>query len=459
MKGAFRHEHGRLGFESTPANLTLNILSQDGATVEEELMTLSRHCLPGLKHCPSENEQYVLLTAAPNLRVVHVRDRSYTLPATVDVHSKPAIDAYFGRFRGVCKDTQGRDPYACEPWADELEQLADEHANLEVFYANYDNHLSALKKLYKMLYEQHEVTGRSHDSAIPLFVTAMTHATAMDADKPPHENLFEPELIGDEQESARYEAFRAMLSAPLEESATHRSLQTFSTNRGINFCMNGGFVTSYTTDWYGWNNCCGAVCGNNERNTCSGQCNSYSPDCSNLCNGMCGPSCNDCWPGICGDCCLWRGCYQHDEDCTDYASVSCVARTVQAVENQIESTSSRSVWCVDGYRSSGSSGGGNGADTCRCECLTVTNLHVSILCLFGHAHIAWCWMQTPTTAIATSPRIVKKAQTAAIAVAVVAATLVRTRTTENAMFPIIVARVPTIQTVATLGTKDLERRK
>ena len=371
LSGALLHAHGRLGFESTPANLTLDILRDDG-TVEEELMTLSRHCLPGTGHCLSETDQYVLLTAAPDLRVVTVRGSSYGLPITVDVHSKPAIDAYFSRFRGVCEG-QAQDPYACEPWADELTQLTDEQATLEVFFAKYDRHLAALKALYATLYEQHDVTGRSHDSAIPLFVTAMTHASAMGADKPQHERLFEPEPNGgDEKESARYEAFRAvMLSAPSsdDESAARRSLQSFSTNRGINFCMNGGFVTSYTTNWYGWNNCCGSVCGNNDRNTCSGTCGSYSPDCSNSCNGMCGPSCDNCWPGICGDCCLWHGCYDHDNDCASYASTTCFARSVQAVEQQVESFSSRSAWCVDGYKGGGSSSSSSsyGTDTCRCE--------------------------------------------------------------------------------------------
>merc|ERR1711865_50715 len=107
-----------------------------------------------------------------------------------------------------------------------------------------------------------------------------------------------------------------------------------------------------------WNNCCGAACGfgscgDGDGCTCNGDCGMYSPDCSSGagCNGMCGPSCDECWPGVCGDCCLWLGCFQHDTDCAvSYWSGSCIGATgVAGVEDAINVMGSRSTWCVEGY--------------------------------------------------------------------------------------------------------------
>ena len=33
------------------------------------------------------------------------------------------------------------------------------------------------------------------------------------------------------------------------------------------------------------------------------------------CLGMCGVGCEDCWPWVCGTCCNWRACYDHDICC------------------------------------------------------------------------------------------------------------------------------------------------
>eukprot|EP01052_Picozoa_sp_SAG31_P018656 SAG31_NODE_1330_length_8749_cov_23.618844_8_plen_406_part_00 len=364
MKGTFAHLYGTVIFESTPANLTLQFLKGHGGT-RESLLTLSRHCLPGTAPCLNEGDQYVLFTAAPALRLVLIRGSTYQLPTDVNVLSKVAIDAYFARFYGSCHTMQ--DAYSCEPWASELSKVttADEHTAIQRFFDEYDHQLSALEGLYDELYKSHEVTGHSYESAIPLFLTALVHASTRDSANIAltATSSLEPDVSLDIQ-AANYEAFRSLMTSP-SANGSRRSLQQFSTNAGISFCMNNGFLTSYTTVWDGWNDCCGAVCGDNDANTCSGTCGSYAPDCSSSCTGMCGPSCNSCWPGICGDCCLWRGCYQHDNDCASYISMSCIGRSVQAVENHLESFGSRSRWCVNGYRTSTS--GNSGGNTCRCE--------------------------------------------------------------------------------------------
>ena len=42
------------------------------------------------------------------------------------------------------------------------------------------------------------------------------------------------------------------------------------------------------------------------------------------CVGMCGKGCR-CWKWVCGDCCLWQGCHQHDRICeTSFWSWECV---------------------------------------------------------------------------------------------------------------------------------------
>lgn len=44
----------------------------------------------------------------------------------------------------------------------------------------------------------------------------------------------------------------------------------------------------------------------------------YGPDCL----GMCGPGCT-CWESVCDDCCVHRGCYDHDLCCDSYFSYGC----------------------------------------------------------------------------------------------------------------------------------------
>ena len=47
------------------------------------------------------------------------------------------------------------------------------------------------------------------------------------------------------------------------------------------------------------------------------------PSEDDLCLGMCGPECN-CWCWLCGDCCFYQGCYEHDVCCrNDVYSFSC----------------------------------------------------------------------------------------------------------------------------------------
>ena len=42
------------------------------------------------------------------------------------------------------------------------------------------------------------------------------------------------------------------------------------------------------------------------------------------CVGMCGRLCS-CWSWLCGDCCLWDGCYQHDLECgRNFLSFACI---------------------------------------------------------------------------------------------------------------------------------------
>ena len=289
IKGTLTHPQGKLLFDSTPSNMTLDVADVDAAPgTADELMTLSRHCLPGTGRCPKEEDQLVILTT-PMVRLVLLRGKTFALPDDVDVRSKTSITRFFGRWRGPCEGQQ------CEPWSDELVQLGaeEEHAAIESYYHEYDTHLAALQQLYHTLFQEHAVTGSSHDSSIPLFVTALTHASATGDSKKPPERLFE--RAADDEEDVRYEAFREAMTAKDWES-TRRSLQQFSTNRDVNcesmqcnhsrlsridrsrclntVCMNGGWVTSYTTNWYGWDNCCGSVCGDNDANVCAGDCGS-----------------------------------------------------------------------------------------------------------------------------------------------------------------------------------------
>ena len=47
-------------------------------------------------------------------------------------------------------------------------------------------------------------------------------------------------------------------------------------------------------------------------------------NCDHECIGMCGRLCW-CWPWLCGDCCYWYGCYQHDRSCGEsFLSFPCL---------------------------------------------------------------------------------------------------------------------------------------
>ena len=41
------------------------------------------------------------------------------------------------------------------------------------------------------------------------------------------------------------------------------------------------------------------------------------------CLGECGPGCNNCWSYVCGTCCYYQGCYDHDVCCDTYFKLAC----------------------------------------------------------------------------------------------------------------------------------------
>ena len=52
---------------------------------------------------------------------------------------------------------------------------------------------------------------------------------------------------------------------------------------------------------------------------------STCPPCQNYeCAGLCGKDCN-CWPWVCGDCCYYQGCFEHDLCCfQDFYTIPCL---------------------------------------------------------------------------------------------------------------------------------------
>ena len=57
----------------------------------------------------------------------------------------------------------------------------------------------------------------------------------------------------------------------------------------------------------------------NNSKTCCGKCTL-----GRECLGMCGPGCK-CWWWLCGGCCFYQGCYDHDLCCETYLSWSCLS--------------------------------------------------------------------------------------------------------------------------------------
>ena len=70
-----------------------------------------------------------------------------------------------------------------------------------------------------------------------------------------------------------------------------------------------------------------SVSSESDGDTCAKMCTTgkcpYYGDRSNYCEGMCGYQCN-CWNFVCGDCCVHRGCLEHDKCCETYWSFKCL---------------------------------------------------------------------------------------------------------------------------------------
>jgi hypothetical protein len=315
------------------------------------------------------------------------------LPHGVDFKSIHAIKAYFQEHK---EQLLG----GVHPSRVNDEDRDDLNAAHGSFMSAYTQHLEPLVGVYSAMYGEHGIVGREHGSAIPLYVLAqdMTSTRAEETTGAPSQKV-------DEEEPAVVTALklkgRAVPSEKVdeEEPAFVQALKLkgrrrAQTEREVNMCEDNGY--SYDTSesgrdgcttWTGrqggrlngcWDWSASGACGHQCKDTRSysgspyrGQCHSYSPECSNECNGMCGPDC-DCWPGVCGDCCVWLGCYEHDGECTRagqswfnfrakwkcYGRVTLDHFVVEAGEAAWGGgASGRQNWCTQGeYEATGSGG-------------------------------------------------------------------------------------------------------
>eukprot|EP01047_Picozoa_sp_COSAG01_P049447 COSAG01_NODE_4903_length_4639_cov_3.876679_2_plen_387_part_00 len=331
LHGSFDHQFGRTEFKSTPSNLTVDsYYSDQGGKVE--LLSISAHCVPDTECATS----YKIFTACKT-RLLMLNSKLYHVPLGVNTRHLPSIEKLFAA--GTSDLTETAD--------------AETQVDINQCYKDFQHHLGApLQSIYDTMYNEYEVTGLSHESAIPLYLTAMALSSAGLDGVTPDPNIKHVPVVTDHTTDGTDASYHAFREAMVTKSQ-RRSLQRFSTNSNINFCMSRGYVNrgDYTFAAKGskndWSTCCGRICGDVRDNKCKGTCGSYKPDCGNSCLGMCGPSCSTCWPGICGDCCKWKGCYQHDQDCNSFISSSCIGRTVQAVWQQASHYGQRK-WCLNG---------------------------------------------------------------------------------------------------------------
>ncbi len=165
-------------------------------------------------------------------------------------------------------------------------------------------------------------------------------------------------------------------------------MQTFSSSRGTCplpterqcgyiYCSDvelydtpGGYFTSSNYNRWTRDLCeAGSKCDDGD-GTFSGSCGDRKPYCGNNadarigCTGMCGNGCYSCWMGVCGDCCNWKGCWEHDH----LAEYNLLGQATTLIEHQDDNwcenghTSGTSRWCQ--YQNDGVCDEAEGTDRC-----------------------------------------------------------------------------------------------
>ena len=153
----FAHELGSLQFESTPRDFSIRTVADQ--TVE--LMGASSHCVVKGDEC-ADADSFRIFSRAPSTRYVLYGEETHRIPADVDLSDKAAVRAWF--FSPGLKSAPVRD--------DEEEKEA------RLFQKNYHEHLSPLVDLHHAMYTEHQIVGRDHPSAMPLYQMALSIANA-----------------------------------------------------------------------------------------------------------------------------------------------------------------------------------------------------------------------------------------------------------------------------------------
>jgi hypothetical protein len=343
-----RHSLGHMLFDSTPNNLSISTEQVDGSIVD--VFSVSHHCVsihvegqwpPPLESDGECAHRVAVMMKPPLAPLISYEGHEFHVPPTIS--SSDAV-AY------------AKDNFLAEHTRGTVERVSVEKRSegTRAFHEQFYQHAQPLYDLYHALYGEHGIVGRDNSNALRLYLLALDliKEHAIWKRRRHRRKLQFGTLIGD-MTTANVAANDPACSAwGVNGAFTPTFSLDSSTNRpkfstGFDYCNNNGYGADYPAhsgtaaashlathklpvSWSGrsgplpW---CGQRCGAYSSGTCSspphcGTGSSQSAANTGWLTGMCGPNHRgsstthsglpECWPGVCGDCCNWKGCWDHD---------------------------------------------------------------------------------------------------------------------------------------------------
>ena len=248
MVGSLIHDAGQMEFASTPHNITIDTLV-DGKKLE--IMSISKHCV---EESPAGcSDEIRVVTAAPSTRILGHGKNMYRIPPIVNVRDNRSVVEFF-HLPGKARMT-----------------AQEEKSELSQFFVDYRDHMAPLRTLHDIMYNEHQITGLTHASAVPIYLTALQiHRTTTSK----HTSGEGTVLVEDSKSSAQgretdedqvldYEHFRqAMEDHTFTDNFKRGRALQFQGSSHYGYCNNHGYVQDhYLYQSWPWSSRdCGSSC-------------------------------------------------------------------------------------------------------------------------------------------------------------------------------------------------------
>eukprot|EP01047_Picozoa_sp_COSAG01_P064516 COSAG01_NODE_8553_length_2744_cov_4.364461_1_plen_524_part_10 len=336
---SLRHNLGHMLFDSSRANLSISTEQIDGSIID--VLSVSHHCVPHAESCA---HPVVAIMKSPSTRMIHYRGHNYHIPPTVS-----ASDA----------EAYAKDSFLAEHASGAAQRVGATYQaeGTHAFHEHFFQHAEPLSNLYHALYGEHGIVGRDNSNALRLYLLALDLIKEHGVWQHRRRKLQSNVPIGDQNSNYplayqisqvdpvcnRWGANGFTPTFALSTSSTYLNRPYFSSSFDYCYKTIGGSDwpahSSGAATWHltkhvspfqsGPAPDCGYKCTTSNSGTCSSR-----PHCASTwvshrwwLTGMCGPAVWDdgghapgktssrgaeCWPGVCGDCCNWKGCWDHD---------------------------------------------------------------------------------------------------------------------------------------------------